>query len=140
MGIFLNKKCLFSSMSGRLVSRGSPLANVELHRKVEYREKLYEDRVVTGEDGTFRFKSMWVRPLLDDLTQFVSFQDIYADFEGNDIHLWTAGKLGEGEFSELGGKLEGAVFDVHDEMKPLGVAAKTNDVVVSVCKIQDKCL
>ncbi len=133
MGFFLEKKCLFSGVSGRLVDKGSPISNVELHRKVEYREKLYEDSVITDEDGYFSFDSMWARPLVDDIDQFVVHQYITAMVDEKEILVWRGGKLEPQEFSEVGYKVEDAICDVNNEAKAMKSSVKTNGIVISIC-------
>ncbi len=131
MGFFLDKKCLFSGFSGVLLDKGSPLAHVELYRKVEYRDKLYEDKVITNKEGRFTFKSVWYRPLIDDIDQFSAHQDIFINYKNSEIWIWSAGKLSPHEFAEFGAIPINLVCDISNEMDGPNLTGAT---VATMCK------
>ncbi|WP_221798097.1 DUF6795 domain-containing protein [Oceanobacter mangrovi] len=132
MRFIFKRKCLFSGFSGVLVDKGSPLANVELHRKFEYRDRLYEDKVVTDKDGRFTFESLWARPIIDDIDQFIVHQNITFKVETRNIDLWIGGKLSSEEFSEFGRIPEKITFDISKEITR---NKKSSDVIGTICTL-----
>ncbi len=138
MGFFLEKKCLFSGFSGVLVDKGSPLANVELHRKVEYRDKLYEDKVITDKDGRFTFESLWVRPIIDDIDQFAAHQYIKTHTIDSEILIWRGGKLDPKEHAEFGYKIKNSICDISNTLKTMNSNPASNGIVISICEITEK--
>ena len=96
--------CLFSEMSGVITLNGEPAAGARLVRTVEL-SKPISDETTTDEDGHFHFPAAYERTITKYLPQeFVSDQDIYVHYNGQEYHMWSSVKRSPDENTESRGK------------------------------------
>ncbi|WNO08050.1 DUF6795 domain-containing protein [Teredinibacter sp. KSP-S5-2] len=113
--LFPKKVCLFSGFTGQITFEGKPLSNVRVKRNYSFENKRTEEETTTDDQGYFTFESAWAKTRAPFIAQFVAEQNIYVYFQGEEYHIWTAGKMAEEEFGEFGGEPESFACELTEE-------------------------
>lgn len=98
--------CIFSSMQGKLTFNGEPASGAKITRKVTWKGKKEEtDSTSAGDNGEFTFEVMNRELKRFFPAEFVAYQKIIVDYQGEQYLIWEMAKRETSEFGELGGKL-----------------------------------
>jgi hypothetical protein len=110
----------FSGFSGQLLFNGEPASHAKLIRRYELsKPNEFEDSTVADGDGYFSFESILVKyraPLLAS-HDFLSHQQIFVEYRGEQYQIWGGGKTQREEYSEFGGKPSNLKCELTEESR-----------------------
>ena len=124
---------LFSKVQGRVVLNGIPVANAKVIRRYRYDTRQpIEDSCVTNSQGEFELpvvikKNATVTPLV----QFVVYQQLYVERDGQQQQIWSHGKMNTEENSEYDGAFKKIICELTAE--PVSIDLKNYDHVFTSC-------
>ncbi|HMW49138.1 MAG TPA: hypothetical protein PKC70_12635 [Cellvibrionaceae bacterium] len=124
---------LFSKVQGRVVHNGVPVANAKVIRRYRYdTPQPIEDSCVTNSQGEFELpvvvkKNATVTPL----AQFVVYQQLYVERDGQQQQIWSHGKMHTEENSEYDGSFNKIICELTAE--PVRINLKNYDHVFTNC-------
>ncbi|WP_317933228.1 DUF6795 domain-containing protein [Halioxenophilus sp. WMMB6] len=72
MGILTNRVCLFTGFEAQLTYQGKPAAGAEVMIRNEYKGKTTELRILSDNEGKFRFESIYGEENKLTLSEFIS--------------------------------------------------------------------
>lgn len=107
MGLLKKEKVFpFSGFEGQLLFKGKPAAGAKITRSYELFKESASETIETDQEGHFSFESIEIpfrTPLLAPV-EFLSFQDIFVDYNNKEFHIWTSSKRSKQEYAEFGGQ------------------------------------
>lgn len=134
-GMFTKKEdvVLFSSVRGKILYKGEPVAHAKVIRRYKYdTQNFLEDSCIASEKGEFLF------PLIDrkntsttPLVQFVVYQQIFVVRDGVEQQIWGHGKMETSVNSEYGGEFKEIVCELTRE--PDNIKVGIVDYVYTSC-------
>lgn len=110
---------LFSRVQGRLLFKGIPVVKAKVVRRYRYdTSEPIEDSCITNDDGVFDLplivkKNDTVTPMV----QFVVYQQLYVERNGELQQIWSHGKMDKSENSEYGDGFKKIVCELTSEPK-----------------------
>lgn len=133
MSLFPKKEVVLSSpMKGTVTFKGKPAVGAIIKRTIRWQNDGEQtDSVISDKAGAFHFNLVKssLRQWLP--AEFVVYQDIYVEYQGDTYHIWVMSKREESNWAELGGKpvnfrceLTDAVERVEVDRGLLGTACK----------------
>ena len=92
LGHVLGKKIvLFSEVNGGITLNKKPLPGARVMRQVEWKDITYKDETLTSADGSFHLPEM-PGPGRILLAEFVAYQKIDVEYQGNEWLIWKTVK------------------------------------------------
>lgn len=124
MSFFSKKKftaVLFSEMSGKITFNGKPVKNTNLHLSVGWNDGLGEinKSYKTDDKGYFYLPKIEQEIEIPPLAQFVSYQTILINHQGEPYKLWIASKDDIEEFTETEGKPINLICELTNSRKSI---------------------
>ena len=118
MSIFKpGKTCVFSKVNAVLTENGTPLSNVKVVRKWEWKD-LKEETTTTDENGRFEFPAVFESSATRLLpVELVIAQGLYVVINGEEQKIWSNSKREPEENAEYGGKPISLMCELTNELK-----------------------
>ena len=111
---------LFSEMKGYITLNGEPVKNAKIERLIKWKDDVGEkDYFTTGEDGSFYLPTVTIKAKLPKFREFVIYQEIHVEYEGNKYPVWAKSKREKTEFSELDGMPLNFRCELGKKMEPV---------------------
>lgn len=116
MSLFdIGKACVFSQVEGVVTKNGQPVAGAKVQRIANWQSEV-SDATTTNEKGEFSFPAQYERSIMGVLPfEFVAYQKITLNLEGQDYLIWESNKRSEEENAELEGKPIQLACELNDE-------------------------
>jgi len=122
MALLKENVCLFTGFTGQITYQGKPAANAQVLVRNEFNGAATELEFATDEQGIFQFDSIYGQSKKYSLAQFVSYQEIYVNYAGQEYRIWGGGKLNGQEFYEFGGTPGLVTCELTEEIRTLDLA------------------
>ncbi|MEY4588295.1 MAG: hypothetical protein RL497_371 [Pseudomonadota bacterium] len=125
---------LFSRVQGQVLFKGVPVAKAKIIRSYEYgASKPTEDFSMTNDEGMFDLpvvikKGASITPLV----QFVVYQEIFVEWNGERQQIWSHGKMHKNENSEYDGNFKKITCELTAELERIDL--NNLDYVFTNCK------
>ncbi len=129
MSLFRKKKtgCMFSGFSGQLLYHGEPAAGAIIQRRYRlfFEEDFVEDiePVIADEEGRFQLESIirdYKEPFFSPIS-FKAYQEIFVQFNNEELDMWVASKRTPDEFYEFGGHPVTVTCEITKEPEPVNL-------------------
>lgn len=110
---------LFSRVQGQLLFKGIPVAKAKVVRRYRYDTvEPVEDSCVTNDDGLFELPLVVKKnDTANPLAQFVVYQQLYVERNGELQQIWSHGKMDKSENSEYGSSFKKIICELTSEPK-----------------------
>lgn len=120
---------IFSPLKGQLTYEGKPLNNTRIKLWTAWKDKKGEvDYFETDTNGYFSIPRKTDKIRNTPLSQLVIVQEIYVEYGGDEVLIWTNSKMDPAEYAELAGIPQNLVCELSSELQSI----REDDVLIGI--------
>ncbi|MEJ2741841.1 MAG: hypothetical protein P8176_04985 [Gammaproteobacteria bacterium] len=116
----------FSGFEGQLLYKGEPAAGAEITRTYDLFGDKGQELLVADDQGKFKFDSIVLKfrtPLLAPV-EFLSYQEIYVNYRGEQYRIWGGAKRVNKEYSEFNGRPDNLRCELTEEPRRVDLVGR----------------
>ena len=120
MDLFKKKYCVFSKFEGNMTYNGNPAAGAVIPTRKFTLDDMDNFEVTESttvkEDGSFSFPSRWEKVRKPFIGEFRIIQEIWVEFNGENIPIWSHAKEEPDEYADFAGEYSDLRCELTDEL------------------------